>query len=75
MLNGLQKYNILSFSVSNVNTLPASLLDPFQNYLTYRQQFHNAPGIPFLLPHIREFKLHGKGVLHQLFQQIQIHLP
>lgn len=75
MLNGLQKYNILSFSLNNINVLPASLLDPFQNYLAYRQQFHHAPGIPFLLPHIREFKRHGKGVLHQLFQQIQIPLP
>lgn len=88
MLNGLQKYSILAMTFENVNSttgtvtlgpvLPADLfylLNPFHNYLAYRQQFHEAPGIPFLLPHIREFKKHGQGVLRQLFQEIQIPLP
>lgn len=88
MLNGLQKYSILAMTFNNVNSatgtvtlgpvLPADLfylLNPFHNYLAYRQQFHEAPGIPFLLPHIREFKQHGQGVLRQLFQEIQIPLP
>lgn len=88
ILNGLQKYSILAMTFNNVNSatgtvtlgpvLPADLfylLNPFHNYLAYRQQFHEAPGIPFLLPHIREFKQHGQGVLRQLFQEIQIPLP
>lgn len=85
-LHGLQKYSILAMSITNINSttgtatlspvLPADsfyLLDPFQNYLAYRRQFHQAPGIPFLPPHIREFKWHNKGALHQLFQAI--HAP
>ena len=63
-------------SFSNINNttglgllgpdLPATsfyLLDPFQNYLAYQHQFHKAPGIPFLLPHVREFKQHGESIL------------
>lgn len=86
-LHGLQKYSILAMSITNINSttgaatpspvLPADsfyLLDPFQNYLAYRRQFHQAPGIPFLLPHIREFKWYGKGSLHQLLQAIRVPL-
>lgn len=87
MLNGLQKYSILAMSLSNINStaglatlgpvLPATsfyLLNPFQNYLAYQRQFHEAPGIPFLLPHVREFKQHGESVLRQLFQEMRVQL-
>ena len=44
------------------------IINPSQNYAAYRQQFNAQPGIPYLLPHIREGK--GKQVLLELFQKV-----
>ncbi|XHG09339.1 hypothetical protein AWENTII_012406 [Aspergillus wentii] len=84
ILNGIQKYSISTLSsgttsgttstVTIEQILPPEstyLLDSFENYAAYRQQFHEAPGIPFLLPHIRDFKQNGELALHQMFQDMQ----
>lgn len=84
ILTGLHRYSITD---SSLTTTPAAaamivpnpvvppdllcLLHPFQNYAAYRQQFVNAPGIPFLVPHIRESEEHGQQVLSQMFQQMR----
>lgn len=67
--------NSTTGSVTLGSVLPADsfyLLEPFHNHLAYRRQFLQAPGIPFLLPHIREFQYHGKPALHQLLQAIHV---
>lgn len=83
LLNGLQKYTITSSTLSNITNgngmvtpnpvLPADfiyLMNPFQNYSAYRQQFTALPGIPFLGPHIAQARQQGPGVLQRLFQEV-----
>ncbi|KAG2421412.1 hypothetical protein HFD88_005387 [Aspergillus terreus] len=84
ILTGLHRYSITDSSLTTTPTAAAMivpnpvvppdllcLLHPFQNYAAYRQQFVNAPGIPFLVPHIRESEEHGQQVLSQMFQQMR----
>jgi hypothetical protein len=51
------------------------LIDPAQNYATYRQQFNSVPGIPFLIPHLSEYRESGNAVFQILFQQLKAVLP
>jgi hypothetical protein len=43
------------------------LLDSSNNYAAYRQAMKITPGIPFLLPHVIEYRQHGKTALDELF--------
>ncbi|KAL4970050.1 uncharacterized protein BDV14DRAFT_195587 [Aspergillus stella-maris] len=51
------------------------LLDPSQNYAVYRGRFQDAPGIPFLIPHLREQEEHGDSVFQQLYTQLREVIP
>ncbi|KAJ5481392.1 hypothetical protein N7475_000204 [Penicillium sp. IBT 31633x] len=48
------------------------LIDPSHNFVSYRQRYDQHPGIPFLQPHIRDFKQRGsvQQPLLRLFQTI-----
>jgi hypothetical protein len=81
LLDGLHKYSISTARAPNTGsmvaldpTLPPTLLflfNPSQNYSAYRQHYSESPGIPFLLPHIREYKQNGESVLQPLLQYLQ----
>lgn len=49
----------------------ASLMSPAQNYVAYRQHYQEYPGIPFLIPHIRDYKQNGDTVLQAVFQYLE----
>jgi len=49
----------------------AFLTDPAHNYADYRQHYYEYPGIPFLLPHLRDYQQHGEAVLQPLVQYLQ----
>ena len=86
ILDGLRKYiaigsNIFrdfaaSRTVTPAHLIPPKILpliDPSHNFVSYRQRYNQHPGIPFLQPHIREFKQCGKSAeqsLLRLFQAI-----
>lgn len=40
------------------------LIDDTDNYANYRQRYHEAPGIPFLIPHLRDRQQIGEIALH-----------
>lgn len=42
------------------------LTDPAHNYAGYRQHYLNAPGIPFLTPHLRDYQQQGETALQPL---------
>ncbi|PYH92686.1 hypothetical protein BO71DRAFT_356806 [Aspergillus ellipticus CBS 707.79] len=84
LLSGLQKYSITTPNFISTNSATntmalkpvlspelAYLLDPTENSVSYRQEFQTTPGIPSLVPHIREYQQHGPPALRQLFQQLQ----
>ncbi|KAK1144883.1 hypothetical protein N8T08_004896 [Aspergillus melleus] len=88
ILKGLQKYSITdstftgtassSGTVALNPVLPPDLLyllDPAHNFLLYRQHFQGAPGIPFLLPHLQEYREIGLPAFQQLFQQMRTAIP
>lgn len=53
-----------------------ALLDnPAQNYSNYRQYYLEYPGIPFLLPHLRDYHKYGESTLEPLFHYLQNSLP
>ncbi|CAG8241246.1 unnamed protein product [Penicillium salamii] len=87
ILDGLCKYiavgsnTFRAFDASRTVVTPTSLIppkvlpliDPSHNFASYRKRYDQHPGIPFLQPHIREFKQCGKSAqqpLLQLFQAI-----
>lgn len=47
------------------------LTNSIQNYAAYRQHYREYPGIPFLLPHLRDHQQHGEAVLQPLIQYLQ----
>ena len=47
------------------------LVKPEQNYVAYLEHYLQRPGIPFLLPHIRDQKQHGESMLYPLVQYLQ----
>ncbi|KAL4892915.1 hypothetical protein BDV59DRAFT_202275 [Aspergillus ambiguus] len=84
ILNGLHKYSITDSTLASTNAgaaivalnpvIPPDLLylvHPFQNFAAYRQRFLTAPGIPFLVPHIKDYQEHGQQVLSGMFQQMR----
>ncbi|CAL5866455.1 uncharacterized protein PFLUO_LOCUS663 [Penicillium psychrofluorescens] len=81
LLDGLHKYSISTARARNTgsmvaldSTLPPTLLflfNPSQNYSAYRQHYSEYPGIPFLLPHIRDYKQNGESVLQPLLHYLQ----
>ncbi|KAL3471297.1 hypothetical protein BJX99DRAFT_266909 [Aspergillus californicus] len=88
ILSGLHKYSVSeSSSVDMQNgttavTLPpvlplelVYLLEPSQNYTAYRQQFHQAEGIPFLIPHLNEYHQRGDPVLQYLYAKLKDTIP
>ncbi|PYH44925.1 uncharacterized protein BP01DRAFT_423822 [Aspergillus saccharolyticus JOP 1030-1] len=79
IIDGLRKY-----SITTCSSYPAShevpymlppefevLLDPSDNFLGYREAFNNSPGVPFLVPHIREFQQHGPPAIQLLFRHMR----
>ncbi|KAL2000457.1 hypothetical protein VTN02DRAFT_3045 [Thermoascus thermophilus] len=81
ILNGLQNHKIASLRGASINNavgaivldpaLPSEvlyLLNASENYAAYRQRMQEAPGIPFLLPHVREYRRRGAPALTELFQ-------
>lgn len=81
ILNGLQNHKIASLRGASINNaVSAIVLDPVlpsevlyllnasENYAAYRQRMQEAPGIPFLLPHVREYRRRGAPALTELFQ-------
>ncbi|PWY82197.1 hypothetical protein BO70DRAFT_291758 [Aspergillus heteromorphus CBS 117.55] len=83
LLTGFQKHSVThpTFirvdSATNTMTLhpvlapeAAYVIDPLENFVAYRQDFQTTPGIPFLVPHIREYQQHGPPALQQLFQSL-----
>ncbi|KAJ5819874.1 hypothetical protein N7474_005465 [Penicillium riverlandense] len=81
LLDGLHKYSISTARARNTGSMvaldpciPPTLLflfNPSQNHSAYRQHYHESPGIPFLLPHIRDYKQNGESVLQPLLQYLQ----
>ncbi|RAK96544.1 uncharacterized protein BO80DRAFT_458858 [Aspergillus ibericus CBS 121593] len=78
ILSGLFRYNTSFLKIHGNTAIPspvlpqlAGLMDPAENFVAYRQEFQQRPGIPFLFPHIREYQQHGPPALHQLFQRLQ----
>lgn len=80
IIAGLQKYGTTTSTARSIPdgvgfvapnpVLPPNtfyVMNPFQNYLAYRQQFEAMPGLPFLYPHIHEAKQLGRGVLDKVF--------
>ncbi|KAJ5594305.1 Guanine-nucleotide dissociation stimulator CDC25 [Penicillium hispanicum] len=47
------------------------LTNPTHNYTGYRKQYLEAPGIPFLTPHLRDHQQHGETALQPLLQYLQ----
>lgn len=45
-----------------------ALLDSSDTYAVYLHQMQEAPGIPFLYPHIRQYQLIGEGAYAYLFR-------
>lgn len=46
----------------------AALLDSSDTYAVYLHRMQEAPGIPFLYPHILQYKLIGEGAFTYLFR-------
>ncbi|KAI2741977.1 hypothetical protein DTO013F2_8640 [Penicillium roqueforti] len=77
---GLDTYNILKRRPGNTSTTSGnmvtlepliSLMEPSQNFAAYRQHYQKFPGIPFLVPHIRDYKANGTSVLQPVFQYLE----
>ena len=47
------------------------LTDPTENFATYRQQYLQAPGLPFLVPHLRDYHQNGEAALQPLLDYLQ----
>lgn len=47
------------------------ITNPADNYASYRQQYCENPGIPFLIPHLRDYQQHGEPAIQPLLQYLQ----
>ncbi|KAL1851945.1 hypothetical protein Plec18167_007554 [Paecilomyces lecythidis] len=85
LIKGLRDYKIAGLQSSDVNIALdivffeqslspdlSYLLDASDNYAAYRRQMQEAPGIPFLLPHVRECRRRGESALDELCQGLQV---
>ena len=83
IIDGLRRYSVSSSSLNRRDgrVVPNSvlpehlfyLINPFENYAAYQQQFDAQPGIPYLLPHIKEAGRAPEGnqeFLRELFQKV-----
>ncbi|KAL4884729.1 hypothetical protein BJY04DRAFT_169827 [Aspergillus karnatakaensis] len=88
ILNGLHRYSISLSTFVRTETratvlslgqiLPPEyfyLLEPHQNHAAYRQQYQQAPGIPFLIPHLNEFHQHGDAAIQYLLGHLTAVIP
>ncbi|KAJ5118895.1 Guanine-nucleotide dissociation stimulator CDC25 [Penicillium atrosanguineum] len=85
ILHGMHRYRISTARSRGLNSTVGGgvVLDPIlppettfltistQNYAAYRQHYREYPGIPFLLPHLRDHHQNGEGVLQPLIQYLQ----
>ncbi|KAJ5396897.1 hypothetical protein N7509_005010 [Penicillium cosmopolitanum] len=85
MLHGLHKYSISTARSRGLNSTVGGMvvLDPIippdtiflcnatQNYAAYRQHYRDYPGIPFLLPHLRDGQQKGEVALQPVFRFLQ----
>lgn len=82
MISGLRNYAISTMrtDVGNSNALILealippeiiSLMNPAENYSAYRQHYKKYPGVPFLIPHIRDFKQNGDTGLELVCKFLQ----
>ncbi|KAJ6157531.1 hypothetical protein N7470_005123 [Penicillium chermesinum] len=86
MLEGIHRYSISTAQSRGLNSTHGGMVvvDPvvFQdavllrrpddNYAAYRQHYAVYPGVPFLLPHLRESQKFGPGALQPLLEYLQI---
>lgn len=86
MLDGLHKYAISTARSRGLNStmvvldpiLPPEttlLANPAQNYSYYLQHYLEYPGIPFLLPHLRDYQKYGETTFEPVFHYLQNSLP
>ncbi|KAL4783057.1 hypothetical protein BJX76DRAFT_348923 [Aspergillus varians] len=88
ILRGLHRYSVSesacvhtdngSTALALDEVLPPELLyllEPSQNYAAYRQQYQQAPGIPFIIPHLNEYHRHGEPALKYLYGQLRAVIP
>lgn len=85
MLHGLHKYSISTARSRGLNSTVGGMvvLDPIippetvflcnatQNYAAYRQYYRENPGIPFLLPHLRDGQQKGELALQPVLHFLQ----
>ncbi|CAG8062747.1 unnamed protein product [Penicillium nalgiovense] len=84
ILDGLRKYTAVGsntfrdlaasrtdFPTSFIPPEILPLIDPSHNFVSYRLHYDQHPGIPFLQPHIREFKQRGQSVLPPILRLLQ----
>lgn len=85
LLDGLHRYNLSSARPRSLNNtvvgmvvldtlLPPDaiiLTDPTQNYANYRQHYREYPGVPFLIPHLRDYQQNGETAIQPLLQYLQ----
>ena len=86
MLYGVHEYNKsiarpnnIQRAVDEKNTLDSAIaenlsffFDHTENYAAYRQHYHKSPGVPFLIPHLKDGQRNGESALHPLFEFLQI---
>ena len=84
ILDGLHRYAITTARSRGLNTsvggmvvleplLPPDnslLANPASNYVAYRQLYLEAPGIPFLTPHLRDYQQQGEAALQPLLEYL-----
>ena len=69
MLTGLRNANVYPPQLSPFQ----KLIDPEDNYISYRQQYTKDPGVPFLVAHGYELLYGHRGkALSRLFQFVSI---
>ncbi|KAJ5111100.1 Guanine-nucleotide dissociation stimulator CDC25 [Penicillium argentinense] len=85
ILNGLHKYAISTARSRGLNTTVGGMvvLDPIlppetnflcdasHNYAAYRHHYNDYPGLPFLLPHLRDAQQNGDLALQPIFRFLQ----
>ncbi|KAJ5153250.1 uncharacterized protein N7482_009728 [Penicillium canariense] len=83
--DGLYRYNATTARSRGLNStvggmvvldafLPPDVIiltNPAQNYTSYRHHYGENPGLPFLIPHLRDFQQHGESALQPLLQYLQ----
>ncbi|KAJ6001108.1 hypothetical protein N7481_001517 [Penicillium waksmanii] len=85
ILHGLHKYSISATRPRGLNSTAGEIIvlhplvppdmiflyDATQNYASYLQHYVNHPGIPFLLPHLRDVQQKGELALEPVLRFLQ----